>query len=161
MTLAEYVDFPFKSAQFGSINNRQVSLLAGEEHAHERGEFQLRFALRSLQLFDFVGLTEDFGASMRLLAHTLARRLGHSEQVAELGRAGGTHLNGGGARAGHGAELSAPLRRKLEKKNALDQQLYDLAKADFYRRLCAEGEGEAQRVGRQELRLHHRGGRHG
>ena len=35
MTLDEYVDFPFKSAQFGSINNRQVSLLAGEEHAHE------------------------------------------------------------------------------------------------------------------------------
>ena len=73
MTLAEYVDFPFKSAQFGSINNRQVSLLAGEEHAHERGEFQLRFALRSLQLFDFVGLTEDFGASLRSWAVRGAR----------------------------------------------------------------------------------------
>ena len=35
-----------------------------------------------------------------------------------------------------GAQLK--LRRKLEKKNALDQQLYDLAKADFYRRLCEE-----------------------
>merc|ERR1711939_1293913 len=60
MTLDEYIQFPFKQGNFGTINNRQVSLLAGSEHAQELAEFQLRYALRNLQLFDFVGITEDF-----------------------------------------------------------------------------------------------------
>ena len=67
MTLTEYIQYPFVQGDFGTINNRQVSLLAGSEHAQERPEFKLRYALRNLHLFDFVGLTEDFGKETPLL----------------------------------------------------------------------------------------------
>ena len=61
----------------------QVGLFSGKEHAAAPAAFRLRHALRSLELFDFVGLTEEFGASMRLLAHTL--RCGCSPlQLADL-----------------------------------------------------------------------------
>ena len=35
MSLADYVSFPFGAGNFGAINNRQVSLLAGRQHRHE------------------------------------------------------------------------------------------------------------------------------
>ena len=147
MTLDEYIHFPFRQGDFGTINNRQVSLLAGSEHAQERSEFQLRYALRNLQLFDFVGITEDFSASMRLLARTLSNRLGSSRSakaMEALAQAGSTHLNSGDSGSdsqqqhSHAAGLSAAVRKKLSKKNELDQALYDWAKADFYNRLCEQ-----------------------
>ena len=147
MTLDEYIRFPFRQGDFGTINNRQVSLLAGSEHAQERSEFQLRYALRNLQLFDFVGLTEDFGASMRLLARTLSDRLGGSRSaraIEALAQAGSTHLNSGGSgsqsqqQRSHAAGLPAAVRKKLSKKNELDQTLYDWARTDFYNRLCEQ-----------------------
>jgi hypothetical protein len=150
MTLDEYIQFPFLQGDFGTINNRQVSLLAGSEHAHERSDFQLRYALRNLQLFDFVGITEDFSASMRLLAHTLSGCLdtggstSSKEALESLAQAGSTHLNSGGSgsqtqqQRSHTVGLSAAVRKKLSKKNELDQILYDWAKADFYSRLCSQ-----------------------
>ena len=57
-----------------------------------------------------------------------------------LARAGSTHLNSGGRseqqQRSHAAELPAGVRKRLSKKNELDQTLYDWARADFYRRLC-------------------------
>jgi hypothetical protein len=100
---------------------------------------------------------------VRLLAHTLAQRLSASgtggdakesdgissssssnnsskEALEVLARAGSTHLNSGGRseqqQRSHAAELPAGVRKRLSKKNELDQTLYDWARADFYRRLC-------------------------
>ena len=48
MSLTDYINVPFKQGEYGSINNRQVSLLAGSAYKHERSEFQLPYALRNL-----------------------------------------------------------------------------------------------------------------
>jgi len=145
MTLTDYVNFPFEQGDYGSIANRQVSLLSGSEHSHERGELQLRYALRNLQLFDFVGLQEDFPASMRLLAHVLTERLGHSDAIdamatqsadIHVNAAAGTAVKPAAAGHSHSAELSDEVRKAVAKKNNLDSALYDWAKEDFYRKLC-------------------------
>ena len=53
MTLDEYIHFPFRQGDFGTINNRQASLLAGSEHAHERSKFQLHYAHCSTERLNY------------------------------------------------------------------------------------------------------------
>jgi hypothetical protein len=150
ITALQYANTTQHASEFGTIGNRQATLFA------ERGvakPFLLRSALRGLQMMDFVGLTEDFAASMRLLAHTLRRRgVGTEQLLQQLAAAGGvTHLNAAAtttkasaAKVTQVAEISETVRNKIRRQNSVDVQLYEYAKAEFYARMCREL-GECER----------------
>jgi hypothetical protein len=139
MTLQQYLRFDQgeKSSGFGMINNRQTSLFAQRSIAPA---FKLRSALRGLSLFDFVGLTEDMGASMRLLAHVLRQRgAGNVAAIDAMAGSAYVHLNRG--KKSHvkaAASLPAKLQKMLRRRNSLDSRLYAFARERFYRQLCSQ-----------------------
>eukprot|EP01052_Picozoa_sp_SAG31_P004632 SAG31_NODE_194_length_20722_cov_19.854192_13_plen_424_part_00 len=141
MSLEEFIAWgPRANSDYGSINNRQTELLSGREHRYEQNIFKLRYAVRNLQLFKFIGLTEHFDASMRLLAHTLQQEgvPATPSVLKQLAEAGASHLNAAPSAASSSTEDEDRLRQLVASKNTLDQRLYDIAEAMFFERLCKE-----------------------